>query len=323
MREVLWQLDGVGLSSRLADVSVSICSGVTAVMGPSGSGKTSLLNLLVGYEEATSGSVSSDQHLKNGQASNIFWSPQHHGLWPHMTARQHLAAVCDEADKVEALLAAFDLSECSDAKPGELSKGQCGRLSIARALLSDASVLVFDEPLAHVDAARVGKYWQVISEHLGNRSLVFATHDAGTVLAEAQRVIYLRRGRVQYEGEVRSFYDNPDQAELADAFGPSNWFESDETTTWLGVTSDGARCVRPERLAVEADETSAMKVVDTRLRGQMTETVIARDGQQRRHHDRLACSLVSMFDGQCHVVRFQNLFTKPREEMNRVVDGDS
>ena len=90
----------------------------------------------------------------DGQRPAVYWSPQHFGLWPHLTAREHLAAVAADPAAVDATLRDFDLTDRADARPGELSKGQASRLSIARALLTGASVLLFDEPLTAVDAAR-------------------------------------------------------------------------------------------------------------------------------------------------------------------------
>jgi len=332
MSDALWQLAGAGLPPRLMDVTLTVQPGVTAIMGPSGAGKTTLLNLLVGFESSSVGRVTT-------QPPHMFWSPQHHGLWPHRSARQQLFAVQSDATRIDAMLDAFDLAHRADAQPEELSKGEAGRLSIARALLSDAPVLVFDEPLGHVDTARVGRYWQVIREHIAAQgaSLIFATHETQTVLAEAPRVVYLRGGRLQYDGDVATLYHQPATPQLADAFGPHNWFEADEAKQWLGASAPPAiRCVRPERLAVEPG--GELTVVDSRFRGAVTETTLALDGEQRRvvHRSQsnlrcgaavalrlltllLACVLAGCFDGdgerQVHFSRF-HAFTLPGVEAN-------
>ena len=230
----IWQLEGVrhaGLDrARLEGITLEIRDGVTAVMGPSGAGKTSLLNLLVGFEEPAAGRLSFRRPEQSG--APLFWSPPDHGLWPHMSVEEHLRAVAPaEPDGADAstrdLLAAFDLVECGDLRPERLSQGQCSRLSVARALASGATLLVLDEPLVHVDRARARSYWRWIRDHLRRRaaSLVFATHDPETVLAEAQRVICLDGGRLRYDGDVESLYERPSSEDLARCLGRANWFE--------------------------------------------------------------------------------------------------
>src|SRR5437879_3216613 len=100
----LWTLGHVNLGrARLRDVSLTIPHGVTAVLGCSGAGKTSLLNVLVGYEKAQRGII-------HGPRS-YYWSPQNHGLWPHCTAREHLKIVRCPVDRIDEILAAFDLAD--------------------------------------------------------------------------------------------------------------------------------------------------------------------------------------------------------------------
>src|SRR5690606_4161248 len=106
---------GKGRQRRLCDVCVTIESGVTAVLGASGAGKTSLLNLLVGFERPTRATRRGLQSsiTPNGHATPIYWVPHDGGLWPHLTARQHLEFVASPASGGDAAithwLAAFDL----------------------------------------------------------------------------------------------------------------------------------------------------------------------------------------------------------------------
>ena len=172
MTETLWQLEGVDLpgvagpsSLRLDDVDLTLRSGETAVLGASGAGKTSLINLLVGFERPQRGSITS--HLPaSGAKLPMYWVPQDDGLWPHLTARQHLAAVCNRGESIDALLDAFDLRDQTERPPSKMSQGQRSRLSVARALAADPHVLVMDEPLAHVDPARFDQFWDVLTRHV-------------------------------------------------------------------------------------------------------------------------------------------------------------
>ena len=262
----LWILENVSLApSRLRDVSLTLHPGVTAVIGWSGAGKTSLLNLLAGFEKAERGSV-------RGTVS-VAWVPQDGGLWPHCTAREHLAIARPGGGGLDALLAAFDLAARADARPHELSQGEQARLSVARALAANAAVLVMDEPLAHVDPARAGNYWRVIREHLAatGASLVFSTHLPEIALGEAERVVCLSEGRVVHEGALRELYDAPPTAELMTFLGPGNWLTPDEAALWLGAEIERPRCFRPEQLALTSDDAGANTVEVSRFRGSVAD----------------------------------------------------
>ncbi|HZJ15020.1 MAG TPA: ATP-binding cassette domain-containing protein, partial [Chthoniobacteraceae bacterium] len=255
----LWQLAGVSLEpSRLHDVTLVIPRGVTAMLGWSGAGKSSLLNLLVGFERPDRGSLAGSPRCA--------WVPQDGGLWPQCTVREHLEIARRSSDGIDALLAQFDLREKDATRPGSLSQGEQSRLAVARALAANAEVLVMDEPLAHVDPARCGKYWNVVREHLARTgaSLVFATHEPEAVLGEAQRVICLREGRVLHEGAVAELYARPPNAELMSFLGPGNWFEPEDARHWLGDDISAARCFRPEQIEIEPAENGASRVDSAR-----------------------------------------------------------
>ena len=261
----LWTLDHVSLApSRLRDVSLTLRPGVTAVIGWSGAGKTSLLNVLVGFEKAA-GVVQ-----KN---ASVAWVPQDGGLWPHCTAREHLAIARPGGDGLDALLAAFDLAARANARPHELSQGEQARLSVARALAAKADVMVMDEPLAHVDPARAGNYWRVIREHLAatGASLVFSTHLPEIALGEAERVVCLSEGRVVHEGAVRELYDAPPTPELMTFLGPGNWLTPDEAALWLGAEIQHPRCFRPEQFEIESAPEGVAVVGEVRFRGPVEE----------------------------------------------------
>jgi ABC-type multidrug transport system ATPase subunit/DNA-binding beta-propeller fold protein YncE len=287
MDDVLWTLAEVvmpgGARPRLDGVSVSIQPGVTAVLGASGAGKSSLLHLLVGFEEPETGLVRSE--LPEDASLPVYWSPQEGGLWPHMTALQHLEAVSPEGGAAEDLLESFDLSDCAGRSPGELSAGECARLSLARALAAQPAVVVLDEPLAHVDRARRGRFWRVVRRHVREegRSLVFATHSPELVLSEADRVVCLREGRLLYEGTVTELYEAPATREQAECLGEVNWLMPEEASRWMGSQQNGRRCYRPEHLAVEPTSGGPLLVTDYRFRGPVAETRLehTESGRQR------------------------------------------
>lgn len=289
MDEPLWSLSDVELrgaeGSRLADVSLSISSGITAVLGPSGAGKTSLLNLLVGYERPSDGEIA--RRPGEEPRLDLFWSPPSCGLWPHLDAREHLLSVFpgdrSEAECVaEQILDDFDLQACRRALPARLSHGQRQRLSIARAIATNARTLVLDEPLVHVDASRGRVYWQLLLDHVDRigGSLIYSTHDPTPVLADGGSAICLCEGRVIYTGSAAELRDRPPSLELARYLGDANWFTA--AGVWLEEPHSG--CVRPNHLEVLSDPTGYLVVESSRSLGPTCESELrhADSGQTAR-----------------------------------------
>jgi ABC-type multidrug transport system ATPase subunit len=202
----IFRLEHVSLNGpkrpRLTDVSLTIPAGVTAIVGQSGSGKTSLLNLLVGFERPDSGRVETMPAV--GSRLPLFWSPADGGLWPGVSIVDHIRLVmpghAGESD-AENWLVKFDLDAVAATFVEELSAGERSRLSIARALATDAAVLVLDEPLVHVDPGRLERYWSVICDVCQARemSLVFSSHQPEIWSRHAEHVIGLAAGRMTFD----------------------------------------------------------------------------------------------------------------------------
>ncbi len=266
-------------------MTVQLHTGCTAVIGYSGAGKTSLLNLLVGFEKPDAGTLAKP-------AGRIFWTPQNGGLWPHLTVREHFLIVRPGHPPPDGLLADFDLAHKLASRPDELSEGEQSRLSVARALWTNAPVLVMDEPLVHVDPARADVCWQAIRRHLTatNTSLVFSTHSPETVLGEAGRALCLKAGRLLYDGKVTDLYDQPPTAELAGFLGPTNWFEPDEARLWLDRDGFAPRSWRPEQIAIAPADRTVFTVLAARFRGSVAEVDLRHElsGQERRFYHRPA-----------------------------------
>ena len=310
--DALFTLEHATLGARLRKISLSVPRGITAVLGASGAGKTSLLNLLAGFEKPSGGKLHGD--------TRVAWVPQGDGLWPDCSAREHLTECGASGDDAERLLAAFDIAHCAKSRPAKLSHGERNRLSVARALAmvawdgrpgcrsgtsvpavrsrsdgaaetrcdggvaATARTLVFDEPLAHVDSARTGKYWRVIREHVARTgaSFVFATHSPDIALAEAEHAICLREGAVVFSGKVADLYEQPASEDLANFLGPANWLTPDDARAWRGETWPTARSVRPERLMIFSSEVSNATVLASHFFGAYAETELrAADGATR------------------------------------------
>jgi ABC-type sulfate/molybdate transport systems ATPase subunit len=252
-------------------LTLEIPAGRVAVLGFSGAGKTSLLDLLVGFAEPERGTIRRPEKMA--------WVPQDHGLWVAHTVAEHLTMAGASTADAHRLLDEFDLADRATVAAGVLSIGEGARLAVARALAQNAPVLVMDEPLAHVDTARAGKYWRAIRDHVSRSraSMVFATHEPELALGEAGQIICLRDGLVLYRGAAANLYENPATPELAAFLGPVNWLTPDEARLWLGNEWRVARGVRPERLAIEMAE-DGLTVVASRFLGSYAETELSHPG---------------------------------------------
>jgi ABC-type multidrug transport system ATPase subunit len=214
----LWTLTQVSLRGssryRLESISLEIATGVTAVVGESGAGKSSLLGLLVGLDRPDSGSLVC--HVKPvGDRLPVYWLPPGNGLWSSLTVREHLETVSAAGKTATArlnrLLSAFDLQGLLKSRPDDLSQGERSRLAMARALASEAQVLVLDEPLVHTSFSKNEAYWQIIREICREirTSLVIATHDLSAIRREAEQIIILDQGQIAFAGDWRAGNPTP------------------------------------------------------------------------------------------------------------------
>jgi iron(III) transport system ATP-binding protein len=293
MTAPLWKLEDVTLPGRaqprLDGVTLTIDSGVTAVLGPSGAGKSTLLNLLAGFERPTSGTIDC-LVAADGDRLPVFWAPADNGLWPHLTVAEHLHAVAAVSPRangaVEKILAAFDLTDKSRARIDQLSQGERARLAVARGVAADPRVLVLDEPLVHVDPRRARRYWDVLREsRAGSSSLsvVFSTHLPDVALREADSVVCLDEGRVRFSGETRALYERAPTAELAWSLGPVNCVTAEETNIWMDRESPRDVMCRPEQLEIVAHDASPLIVNGSRHCGSVTEVELVDERSGRKH----------------------------------------
>lgn len=306
MSEPLWKIQDVileGLTGlRLDCVSLQIDSGVTAILGDSGAGKSSLVNLLTGFEKPAKGQLEFLVKKKQNRLP-LFWVPQDDGLWPQLTVREHFKAVAPDGegsrDLIEEMLFQFGLNELENRKPEFLSQGERSRLSVVRALVSQAEVIVMDEPLAHVDSRSSLKYWDCIQQFLKDHgsSLVFASHSAETVLRESEYCCCLENGSVVYQGKTMELYDHPPDEKSAWFLGPVNWLEADEAGIWCG-SSDPVK-VRPEWLSVSVDDSSGIQLDESSFSGHHSRIKAKHEktGTQRTFYTRTDCRNIPKGNG--------------------------
>jgi putative ABC transport system ATP-binding protein len=189
-----------------------------ALMGPSGSGKSTLLNLIGGLDRATSGSIEvagrdisslSEAALGRWRADNVGFVFQMYNLLPVLSAQRNvelplLLTKLSASERKQRALAALQLVGLSDRakhKPRELSGGQEQRVGIARAIVSDPTLLLCDEPTGDLDRKagdEVLDLLQALNQHQG-KTIIMVTHDPRAA-ERAKRTLHLDKGQLVSEG---------------------------------------------------------------------------------------------------------------------------
>lgn len=186
----------------------------TALKGPSGCGKTTLLNLLGGLDQPTSGSILIDgtditalldNELIDFRLHNIGFVFQAYNLIPVLSATENVSFIMllqdrpkeERLARAEQLLKAVGLEGKEDKRPGQLSGGQQQRVAVARALASKPKFVLADEPTANLDSESTSKLLDIMEQLNAqeNMTFVFATHD-DRVIAKAKRVVSISDGKV-------------------------------------------------------------------------------------------------------------------------------
>ncbi len=186
----------------------------TAIVGPSGCGKTTLLNILGGIDEPTSGEVFvdgkeitklNDNELIDFRLNNIGYVFQAYNLIPVLTAYENTEFIMLLQDwpkekrekRAIELLEKVGLKDKLDSRPGKLSGGQQQRVAVARALASKPKFVLADEPTANLDSTATTQLLDIMYRlnQEENITFVFATHDQ-RVMDRAKRIIRLDDGKI-------------------------------------------------------------------------------------------------------------------------------
>ena len=218
------------------DVSFRIEPGeLVTLLGPSGCGKTTTLRMIAGLESSTSGRIligDADVTALPATERDVAMVFQSYALFPHMTVGENVAYGLtmsglpkeEIADRAAAGLDLVGLSGFEARLPSELSGGQQQRVAVARALVLEPQVLLFDEPLSNLDARlrrRVRDEIRDIQQKLG-LTVVYVTHDQEEALAVSDRIIVMNRAVIAQIGTPRQLYDAPENLFVADFIGEAN-----------------------------------------------------------------------------------------------------
>ncbi|WFE88793.1 ABC transporter ATP-binding protein [Roseibium porphyridii] len=208
---------------------------LVTLLGPSGCGKTTTLRMIAGLEMASSGRILiGDTEVTKLPATDrdVSMVFQSYALFPHMSVLENVmyGLTFSGFDKAEARSRALEGLELVGLKgfgerlPSELSGGQQQRVAVARALVLEPQVLLFDEPLSNLDAKlrrQVREDIRAIQQDLG-LTVVYVTHDQEEALAVSDEIVVMRNASIAQIGTPRELYDQPVDAFVADFIGEAN-----------------------------------------------------------------------------------------------------
>ncbi len=282
-----------------------------AIVGPSGCGKTTTLRIIAGLVKPDRGKVLIDgEDVSNvpPEERSIGFVFQNYALFPHMTVWENVTygpwvKGWDEPkinDVAREMLYLVNLGGRADAYPKELSGGMQQRVALSRALATETRLLLLDEPLGALDAkirAELRSELRRLVKDLGVTA-VHVTHDTEEAMVISDRIVVMRRGKVEQVGSPREVYLNPKTLFVAGFIGEMNFLEgiiierSDDVVNVKlegsndqiivkdedGLFKRGSRVViaiRPENITFEEGESSLQGIVkDAFFLGPMIKVIL-------------------------------------------------
>ena len=282
IRDLHHEYSGITALDR---VSLDIQPGeFVTLLGPSGSGKSSLLHILAGLVDATSGTISiagRDITRVPPQKREIGLVFQNYALFPHLTAGENIrfphkvrkTPDTVAAERVAEVLELVELTALADRRPDQLSGGQQQRVAVGRAISAVPKVLLLDEPLGALDRRlrqQLGREIRRVQRETGITTL-YVTHDQEEAFTMSDRVVVMNHGEIRQVGSPEEVYTRPRDSFVANFVGEVNLWVADveertgdiATVSIAGSANFAAQCgyddsteepltlaVRPERVWV-------------------------------------------------------------------------
>ena len=227
-----------GKSVVIDNLDLTIKRGtMVTLLGPSGCGKTTILRLVAGLENPTSGQIFIDgedvtkSSIQNRDICIVF---QSYALFPHMSIGDNVGYGLrmqnvnkeERKQRVKEALELVDLAGFEDRYVDQISGGQQQRVALARALVLKPKVLLFDEPLSNLDAnlrRAMREKIRELQQSLGITSL-YVTHDQTEAFAVSDEVIVMNKGKIMQKAPAKDLYQRPNSLFLANFMGESSIF---------------------------------------------------------------------------------------------------
>jgi iron(III) transport system ATP-binding protein len=208
---------------------------LVTLLGPSGCGKTTVLRMIAGLERVSEGRIfigGEDVTELSAGERNVSMVFQSYALFPHMSVRDNVAfglvseglAKRDAHARAEETLATVGLAGFGDRLPSEISGGQQQRVAVARALVLEPDVLLFDEPLSNLDARlrrSMREEIRALQQKLG-LTVVYVTHDQSEALAVSDHIVVMKAAEIAQMGTPRQLYEAPESVFVATFMGEAN-----------------------------------------------------------------------------------------------------
>ena len=210
-----------------------------ALVGSSGCGKSTILRLISGLEDITSGEILIDGKVVNNihpKDRDIAFVFQSYALYPHMSVYDNIAfglkmrkydkKTIDE--KVKEVAKSLNLEDLLDRKPRQLSGGQRQRVALGRAIVRQPKVFLMDEPLSNLDAnLRVQMRSEIKKLHQKlQTTFIYVTHDQTEALTMGDRIVVLDKGKIQQADTPDMIYNNPKNKFVAGFIGQMNFIDT-------------------------------------------------------------------------------------------------
>ena len=222
--------------AAVKDISFTVTAGsLVTLLGPSGCGKTTTLRMIAGLELPTTGTIyigGADVTRIPASERDVSMVFQSYALFPHMSVIENVGYGLTVAglpkaavrDKAQLALTTVGLTGFDERLPSELSGGQQQRVAVARALVLEPSVLLFDEPLSNLDARlrrQMREEIRDLQQRLG-LTVVYVTHDQAEAMAVSDRIIVMNKATIAQEGAPRELYEQPRDVFVAGFMGDAN-----------------------------------------------------------------------------------------------------
>jgi len=316
-----------GMVPATRDVTFSVDEGeIVAIIGSSGCGKTTTLRMIAGLESVSFGTIAIDGKVvaeegKPGvptEHRNIGMVFQSYALWPHLSVFDNVAYPLNLRKvpskeirrRVLETLALVGLESLDQRYPNELSGGQQQRVALARCIVAEPRVLLFDEPLSNLDAKRREQMRGEIRTLIKriNGTAIYITHDQMEAMTIADRIVCMNMGHVEQIGAPADLYERPVNKFVAGFIGDCDFLNCEvDAASRNAILSNGIRvpvghinkpdlsgpatlCLRPDRLEVIAPRADPAvlpaEIVKKIYMGPVTEYTLRIGSEEIRVRDR-------------------------------------